>query len=186
MANWGQLTSVLGIVAKLAQLDQVLYPSCGRTGVLVFPDPYYSPAIPAQHLIDLSISFDVSPELRQPIRAIALWEDLVSRAAVPEASVQEHGHTRPREYHVGTNPSLTRKDCKILAEPEATPVEAGTQAQLRFRVSPPVRLADPSGRCIFGDGVRHSDTPAECNGSGLRDRSESLLRPACCHTAWVY
>ncbi len=75
---------------------------------------------------------------------------------MPEASVDEHRYSPPREDDVGPHARATHIDPKITAIPESVGVKAGTNRPLGLRVATPVRLHVPSatGRWRNGPACR--------------------------------
>lgn len=70
----------------------------------MLPDPDNCPAGVGQCLVGAAVASHVRVELLLPPGAVGLWHRAVLWAAMPEASVDEHGDLRPYEDDVGLGP----------------------------------------------------------------------------------
>src|SRR4051812_28069718 len=80
--------------------DGHLDPVGGVLDGFVFPDPQDQPSVPFKLDVRATIAVDVCGELAFPERAIALRENAVVRARMPEAAVDEDRDTLGGEEDV--------------------------------------------------------------------------------------
>ncbi len=64
------------------------------------PEPQHSPSVVFERPGLFSVPFRVAGQLRIPVANILTWLSAVFWAAVPEASVDEHGDATSREHDV--------------------------------------------------------------------------------------
>ena len=67
----------------------------------MFPDPDHTPAARDERLVVAAVAGNIDRKLGSPPFPVRTWKVSVLRARVPEASVDEHGHSRTREHDVG-------------------------------------------------------------------------------------
>jgi hypothetical protein len=72
-----------------------------RRRVFVLPDPHDCPSGVAQRLIVAPVASDIPIELCLPVVAVGARSRAVLWAPVPETAVDEDGHARAHEHHVG-------------------------------------------------------------------------------------
>jgi hypothetical protein len=90
----------------------------------------------------------------------------MERTSMPEATVYEHRHLGPREYHIG-GPTDARDWARRYAVPQTTPVQDGPQQQLWSGIPAAVSLHDlPYGR---GGGA-----PSACHAPHLTRRCQAI------------
>jgi len=108
---------------------------------VVLPDPDdFPPAI--LKLARLAhVPFHVVPDLLCPPLGVGLWQPEMTRAAVPEAPIDEDTHSWPTKHDVGSAPdALLRR--AILPEPETSTVKKRTQSTFRPALPADVRDHD--------------------------------------------
>jgi hypothetical protein len=106
----------------------------------VLPDPDYHPAFRGEGIRRHSITLVVTPKLRLPVVAVRTRRIPVSRARVPEASVNEDRDLRAGKSEVWPHNTGARPQRWILAISEASSVKLATETDLGSRAS----LAIPS------------------------------------------
>lgn len=85
-------------------------------------------------MIRLLVPFHVAGELRLPPCGVGLRVRCVLGTTVPEAAVDEHGHTSGREHDVGPTPeSANRPTVDVIPQPER--MESPPDQHLRRRVA---------------------------------------------------
>jgi hypothetical protein len=73
------------------------YAFCRFGGVFVFPDAQYEPTGTDQVPVRLLIPQPVLPYLVSPVLGVGLGDGVMSRAPMPEATVEEHHDPGARE-----------------------------------------------------------------------------------------
>lgn len=89
---------------KVPRRDLQCHSGSRCSGGLVLPDPDDEPSRGGKGAINEPITANVRFQLWIPVGAIRLRIAPVLRTAMPEAAIEEHHHSRPREYHVRTRP----------------------------------------------------------------------------------
>jgi hypothetical protein len=85
--------------------------------VLMLPDAYDGPTGVREPSVHLSVTLDVPVELWSPVPAVGTRGGAVLRASMPEASIDEDGHSSSRKHDVGADRSPgVGPDGEVLAE----------------------------------------------------------------------
>jgi hypothetical protein len=116
----------------------------------VLPDSYDAPAGFAQLLVRVSVADDVAGQFVGPPLSIRDGDRSVLRTLVPEATIHEHGNTRPSEHEISSTGN-SRKWCRVDQVSKSTTMEFSAQLQLLGRVPLPSPLhALGHGGCRSG------------------------------------
>jgi hypothetical protein len=102
----------------LARLDDFGDAIRGRGGILMLPYADDEPAEPCQVIVVTTVALTVPLDLRRPVLRVRLGEDSVTRAAVPEAAVNEDCDAGAQEDDVDPRGASTRSDPEVDAEPK--------------------------------------------------------------------
>ena len=119
----------------------------------VLPDTDHHPAFRDEGSADLSITLSVSPELWLPVVAIRARRVPMSRARVPEASVNEDRDLRADKSEVRPHNAGVRPQRWILAISEASSVELATETGLGSRAGLAIPAHDVRDRFTGRHGV---------------------------------
>ncbi len=87
----------------------------------MLPDAHRLPSSLDKTTIGVGISLPVRLDLLTPPGRVLLGPRPVLRTPVPEAAVDEHGETEPRERDVHRTPRI--RDAVVHAKPKAFPVQ---------------------------------------------------------------
>jgi hypothetical protein len=147
--------------------DRFGHPSCGRHGVLVFPEAQHGPSIRFERVSRRSIPMTIGREFLRPVTPIRGGQRPMDRTAVPEASVHEHGDSARWEHDVGSYwPPVRRPDRVIDPETKPCTVKRGSQRALRTAVPAaigahdlPTQLRNVGPRSIRCRGFTHPPLP---------------------------
>lgn len=96
---------------------------------LTLPNNYGVPTHPSDPLSDRLIPRNVPPQLLGPVVDVAFRRPVMTRAAVPKATVNEDGELRPFKNYVGTSRQTT-----IGLIGHSKPPEIRSKLDLRPRV----------------------------------------------------
>jgi hypothetical protein len=97
----------------------------------MLPHADHRPTTSTKGSVDSAISFQVTFELRVPVRAISLGPSSVLWTAMPEAAVDEHRDTGAREDDVRSDPHRASSNLEVNPVPKAGRVECTTERVLR-------------------------------------------------------
>lgn len=112
----------------------LLHSVCGIDDVLVLPNSETAPPVLFEERVDSSITFSVGVQLVAPPLTVVLRKRGVFRAPVPEATVDEDGHSCSREHEV--SPASHERDrAAVDAVPEASPMQLPAQRQFGLGVT---------------------------------------------------
>jgi len=109
----------------------------GRLRSLVFPYAVNLPTGRREHTVVASVTFDVGCELLSPPAGVRGGLRAMSRAAVPEAAVNENGDSRAYEDDVGSTP-YAGYGRVVDAVAQSALVQLSAKRQLGLRVAPTV------------------------------------------------
>lgn len=140
----------------------------------MLPDPDDGPPGVGEGLVDVAVALGVGRELRDPVAGVRLWDVLVVRASVPEASVDDVD-LPPGEDDVGPDAHRPGSQQVVLPVPVAPTVEGRPDPHLWLGPGPPVRLADLGGRIVRRLGVGDDPTPAEVDRAAALQRGRVLV-----------
>ena len=101
----------------------------------MFPEAHHTPPLITERCRAANVTRYIPRELRTPIGDIDRWEPPVIWAAVPEASVDEHGDLRSCEDNVWPNSLAGEIDPHVDSIPEAPSVKDGAQHTFGPRVT---------------------------------------------------
>lgn len=108
----------------------------GRQGVLVLPKAQHGPSVRFESARRRYVSTMVCLDFLPPVELVRRWLRAVDRTAVPEASVDEHGHPACRKRNIGSYwPAAGRSDRMIHAKTKTGAVKRRSQRALRSAVS---------------------------------------------------
>jgi hypothetical protein len=95
--------------------------------ILVLPHMHHYPAQRVELLVFLTVSGDVSCELRPPPLAVVLRKDAVVRACMPETAIHENGYPRRSERKIWA----TGQQCIICSVSKTTAMQLTTYKHFR-------------------------------------------------------
>lgn len=136
---------------------------CVRYGanVFVFPCPDHLPPGRIERYDSRFIAFDVPAELRDPVVLVALGRDVMVRAAVPEAAIDEDHDTSASEDDVRLDPNSVAADEQVLSEAQPSTVKLRPERLLRSGACATVATSDAARRFVLRLWVRHSEASSE-------------------------
>ncbi len=109
-----------------AASDTCLHTLGSQLWILVFPNDENRPARRPQRCFRLLITFNVSSKLRGPPVGIRLWERLMLRADMPEATSDIHGDLYRRKNDVD-GPTKMRQRPAMQPVAQAASMESTTK-----------------------------------------------------------
>jgi len=110
---------------------------------LVLPDADDQPAFCREGICHQPIPLAIASELGFPVVAVCARCVAVSRAGVPEASVNEDRDPRPGKDKVRPDATNARRDRGILAVPQPSCVKRAPQIRFWLRVGLAIASHDP-------------------------------------------
>ena len=145
---------------------------------IMLPDAKHGPPACGQGFGDSRITRAVPRQLRPPVVRVGFWRVPVVRAAMPEASVDEHRHSGAREHDVDlAADAVACANEIVLSKAESPHVEGATERHLGSSI----------GTAIALHGRRHggaSGVRVVCHSSGVGCRLAQIM-PALPTTAQV-
>jgi hypothetical protein len=127
----------------------ILNPNRGEDWIIVLPTPHHDPSCVYEQSVSFVVPLEGAADLPSPEVSVRPRDSVVLRAAVPEATVQEHRHPRCREHHVG-GPSYGLDGSTV--DEVAQPARMNCAAECKFgtRIPPtvgPHARANPRRGC---------------------------------------
>lgn len=107
--------------------------------VHMLPDAKDLPALRFEHSRRLTVPLHVPRQLRLPVLMMSSGNIRVHRAAVPEATIDEHSETKPSEDDVRPTPPIGARSV-VNPVSKALSVQDPPDCKLRLGVSSPVAL----------------------------------------------
>jgi hypothetical protein len=104
----------------------------------MLPDPQHPPSSRPKDRVCLGIPTPVGIDLARPILGVGTRCRVVCLAAMPEAAVQENGHTRSWKYHVGRARYVAQRPC---TNPVPKAQTMRSRAQCHFRSGVPKAIS---------------------------------------------
>ncbi len=120
--------------------------------VRVFPHPNDEPASGAQECVRFCVPIAIGLNFLDPPGPVALRRRAMDRAAVPEASIDEYGHSGSSKHDVRSPAPHVGKGRMVYAKPKAGTMEHATQRTLGLSVRS--ALIDHSGSGLHVPGLR--------------------------------
>lgn len=125
---------------------------CDEIGILMLPEPHHGPAGFPEPTCRIHVAFSVPGDFGPPVVRIRLRFDVVLRAAVPEATIDEDRDACAREHDVGSTTPIGDICGMVDAVTQSGGVQPATDRQLDRGVLALVRPHRPSG--VLAAGLR--------------------------------
>ncbi len=149
--------------------NRIFNPNCGYFRMIVLPAPHHDPSGVDEQRVCFRVPLKGALDLSRPEVRVCPGDRVVLRAAMPEATIQEHRHLRRREHHVrGSSYLLDGSAVDEKAQP--TGMDSSTERELGTRVPSAVGAharANPGRRCprpLPGHAIDSSGEPVSATG----------------------
>ena len=161
----GQVDRAPSIVSRIQLAsNRIFNPNRGVFRIFVLPAPHHDPSGVDEQRVCSLVPLKGASDLSRPEVRVCPGDRVVLRAAMPEATIQEHRHLRRREHHVrGSSYLLDGSAVDEIAQP--TGMGGSTERQLGASVPSAVGAharANPGRGCpgpLSGHAIDSSGEP---------------------------